>query len=117
MDEIVTLFAARGPEVAAVAEVADELRRARRRRGHLRAQPQHQLHQRLHVQVPVLRLLEGTAVAQPTRHALPADARRHRSERVREAEAMGATEVCLQGGIHPDFDGDYYLDVIKAAIR
>ena len=27
---------------------------------------------------------------------------------------MGATEVCLQGGIHPDFDGDYYLDVTRA---
>jgi FO synthase len=36
------------------------------------------------------------------------------SDRVREAEALGATEVCLQGGIHPDFDGEYYLDVIKA---
>ena len=28
---------------------------------------------------------------------------------------MGASEVCLQGGIHPDFDGDYYLDVTRAA--
>ena len=36
------------------------------------------------------------------------------AERVREAADLGATEVCLQGGIHPDFDGDYYLDVIKA---
>jgi hypothetical protein len=36
------------------------------------------------------------------------------SDRVREAEALGATEVCLQGGIHPNFDGEYYLDVIKA---
>lgn len=27
---------------------------------------------------------------------------------------MGATEVCLQGGIHPDFDGDYYVDVTRA---
>ena len=27
---------------------------------------------------------------------------------------MGATEVCLQGGIHPDFDGDYYIDVTRA---
>jgi FO synthase len=39
-------------------------------------------------------------------------------ERVREAVALGATEVCLQGGIHPDFDGDYYLEVtrvVKAA--
>ena len=26
-----------------------------------------------------------------------------------EAVECGATEVCLQGGIHPDFDGDYYL--------
>jgi FO synthase len=34
--------------------------------------------------------------------------------RVREAWDMGATEVCLQGGIHPDFDGDYYIDVTKA---
>src|SRR5207302_2504509 len=23
-------------------------------------------------------------------------------------------EVCLQGGIHPSFAGDYYIDVIKA---
>ena len=38
------------------------------------------------------------------------------SERVREAEVKGATEVCLQGGIHPKFDGDYYIDVI-AAVR
>ena len=27
---------------------------------------------------------------------------------------MGATEVTLQGGIHPDFDGDYYIDVTHA---
>src|SRR4029077_1941717 len=34
--------------------------------------------------------------------------------RVVEAVACGATEVCLQGGIHPDFDGDYYLAVTRA---
>ncbi len=34
--------------------------------------------------------------------------------RVVEAVECGATEVCLQGGIHPDFDGDYYLRVIRA---
>ena len=38
------------------------------------------------------------------------------SERVREAELRGATEVCLQGGIHPNFDCDYYIDVV-AAVR
>ncbi len=36
------------------------------------------------------------------------------SRRVAEAETEGATEVCLQGGIHPSFDGDYYLDVLRA---
>ena len=36
------------------------------------------------------------------------------AERVAEAADLGATEVCLQGGIHPDFDGEYYVDVIDA---
>ena len=36
------------------------------------------------------------------------------TRRVAEAEAEGATEVCLQGGIHPNFDGDYYLHVLEA---
>ena len=34
--------------------------------------------------------------------------------RVVEAVELGATEVCLQGGIHPSFDGDYYIDVCRA---
>lgn len=34
--------------------------------------------------------------------------------RAREAWDAGATEVCLQGGIHPNFDGDYYIDVCTA---
>ena len=34
--------------------------------------------------------------------------------RAAEAQALGATEVTLQGGIHPDFDGDYYIDVCRA---
>jgi 7,8-didemethyl-8-hydroxy-5-deazariboflavin synthase CofH subunit/7,8-didemethyl-8-hydroxy-5-deazariboflavin synthase CofG subunit len=35
------------------------------------------------------------------------------ARRVTEAESAGATEVCLQGGIHPDFDADYYLEVLR----
>lgn len=34
--------------------------------------------------------------------------------RVVEAELRGATEVCLQGGIHPDFTGDTYLEICRA---
>ena len=53
----------------------------RRRRRDLRAQPQHQLHERLHVQVPLLRLLEGAALAQPAGGAVPAGARRDHAAR------------------------------------
>ena len=35
------------------------------------------------------------------------------AQRVTEAAEAGATEVCLQGGIHPDFDADYYLEVVR----
>jgi FO synthase len=34
--------------------------------------------------------------------------------RCEEAWERGATEVCLQGGIHPAFTGDYYLSVVGA---
>ena len=34
--------------------------------------------------------------------------------RVEEAWDRGAVEVCLQGGIHPAFTGEYYLDVVRA---
>ena len=34
--------------------------------------------------------------------------------RTREAWSRGATEVCLQGGIHPDFTGDTYLSICQA---
>jgi FO synthase len=33
--------------------------------------------------------------------------------RSQEAWERGATEVCLQGGIHPAFTGDYYADVVR----
>jgi FO synthase len=36
------------------------------------------------------------------------------AERVREAWARGATEVCLQGGIHPDYTGDTYRSILRA---
>ncbi len=34
--------------------------------------------------------------------------------RAREAWDRGATEVCLQGGIHPAFTGEYYASVVDA---
>jgi FO synthase len=34
--------------------------------------------------------------------------------RVREARLRGATEVCMQGGIHPDYTGAHYLNICEA---
>ncbi len=34
--------------------------------------------------------------------------------RTKEAWDRGATEVCLQGGIHPEFTGDFYVGVVEA---
>ncbi len=35
-------------------------------------------------------------------------------DRSQEAWDLGATEVCLQGGIHPDFTGQFYIDLVTA---
>ncbi|HUD16770.1 MAG TPA: 5-amino-6-(D-ribitylamino)uracil--L-tyrosine 4-hydroxyphenyl transferase CofH, partial [Acidimicrobiales bacterium] len=113
-DEIVALFGARGPEVRAVAEVADQLRAeavgdvvtwvANRNINYTNvctfkcrfcAFSKGPLSLNLRGAPYLLELSDIT-------------------DRVREAEEAGATEVCLQGGIHPKFDGDYYLEVIRA---
>ena len=37
--------------------------------------------------------------------------------RIREGIERGATEVCMQGGIHPDYSGDTYLQIVRAVKR
>ncbi len=114
VDELVTLFSARGPEVAAVAELADELRRA------AVGDTVTWVHNRNinYTNVctfkckfcgfskgPLSLNLRGTP------YLLTLD---DIAQRVREAWDRGATEVTLQGGIHPSFDGEYYVEVTKA---
>ncbi|MFM7719459.1 MAG: bifunctional FO biosynthesis protein CofGH [Actinomycetota bacterium] len=36
------------------------------------------------------------------------------ADRAEEAWRAGATEVCIQGGIHPDLPGSFYLDLLDA---
>lgn len=36
------------------------------------------------------------------------------ANRAREAVAKGATEVCLQGGIHPSYTGETYRSIVRA---
>ena len=36
------------------------------------------------------------------------------ADRAEEAWNAGATEVCMQGGIHPDLGGEYYFELLRA---
>jgi FO synthase len=114
VNELVTLFSARGAEVQRVCDVADDLRAA------TVGDTVTWVHNRNinYTNVctfkckfcgfskgPLSLNLRGTP------YLLTLD---DIAERTAEAAALGATEVCLQGGIHPDFDGDYYLDVTRA---
>ena len=36
------------------------------------------------------------------------------ADRAQEAWDYGATEVCIQGGIHPDLPGDHYFEILRA---
>ena len=113
-DEIVALFRARGPEVTAIASLADELRRE------AVGDEITWVHNRNinYTNVCTFKCrfcgfskgklslnLRGTP------YLLTLD---DIAQRALDAWNLGATEVTLQGGIHPDFDGDYYIDVTRA---
>ena len=114
IEELVALFAARGPEVVAVARFADQLRQQ------VVGDVVTWVHNRNinYTNVctfkcrfcgfskgPMSLNLRGTP------YLLTLD---DIAQRCREAWDLGATEVTLQGGIHPDFDGNYYIDVARA---
>ncbi|HZT52135.1 MAG TPA: 7,8-didemethyl-8-hydroxy-5-deazariboflavin synthase CofG, partial [Stellaceae bacterium] len=118
-DEIVALFAARGADFAAVCRAADELR-ADACGGR--------------VSYVVTRNINYTNICyfrckfcafskgklSENLRGRPYDlAHEEVVRRAREAWDRGATEVCLQGGIHPDYTGATYLAIcraIKAAV-
>lgn len=114
VDQIVTLFSARGNEVLAVARLADDLRR--QAVGDVVTWVHNRNINYTNVctfkckfcgfsKGPLSLNLRGTP------YLLTLD---DVAARAAEAWQLGATEVTLQGGIHPDFDGDYYIDVARA---
>jgi FO synthase len=112
--EIVTLLGARGPEVTRVAEVADDLRRqisgdvvtfVRNRNINYTNVCTFKCKFCAFSKGPLSLNLRGTPYLLDLEEI---------QRRVLEAVDCGATEVCLQGGIHPDFDGDYYIGVARA---
>ena len=111
---IVRLFEARGGEARAVCEAADALRRERN--GNV-------------VSYVVNRNINYTNVCYFkcrfcafSKGRLSANLRGRPydldlaeiARRTREAWDRGATEVCLQGGIHPDYTGETYLSICRA---
>ena len=113
-DEVERLFRSRGSEIDAIAGVADELRR--RTNGDV-------------VTYVVNRNINYTNQCY-FRCGFCAFSKGPRSlnlrgdpylmtvpqvvERSVEAWHRGATEVCLQGGIHPEFTGDFYVTVVES---
>ncbi len=114
VDEIITLLSARGSEVAAITELADELRRdivgdevtfVRNRNINYTNVCTFKCRFCAFSKGPLSLNLRGAPYLLELEEL---------QQRVVEAVECGATEVCLQGGIHPDFDGDYYVDVARA---
>ncbi|MEM1332195.1 MAG: 5-amino-6-(D-ribitylamino)uracil--L-tyrosine 4-hydroxyphenyl transferase CofH, partial [Actinomycetota bacterium] len=114
VDQLVTLLQARGSEVVAVADAADRLRReivgdtltwvANRNINYTNVCT-FKCRFCGFSKGPLSLNLRGTP------YLLTLD---DIAERAREGWDLGATEVTLQGGIHPDFDGDYYIDVTRS---
>jgi 7,8-didemethyl-8-hydroxy-5-deazariboflavin synthase CofH subunit len=114
VEELVTLLSARGPELARVCEVADELRSdavgdvvtfVRNRNINYTNVCTFKCRFCAFSKGPLSLNLRGNPYLLDHEEI---------QGRVLEAVECGATEVCLQGGIHPDFDGDYYLSVARA---
>ncbi|MDE0603308.1 MAG: bifunctional FO biosynthesis protein CofGH [bacterium] len=114
VEEIVALFSARGPEVRSVAALADELRQSAvgdevtwvsNRNINYTNVCTFKCRFCGFSKGPLSLNLRGDP------YLLSLD---DIAERTVEAAEAGATEVCLQGGIHPNFDGDYYIDVTRA---
>jgi len=114
IDELVTLLGARGPDLARVAALADSLRRdaagdavtfVRNRNINYTNVCTFKCRFCAFSKGPLSLNLRGDPYLLGLEEV---------QRRVVEAVECGATEVCLQGGIHPDFDGDYYLAVARA---
>jgi FO synthase len=111
--QIIALFQARGDAVAAVAELADELRQ--QVNGDVVTYVRNRNINYTNVctfrctfcgfsKGPLSLNLRGKP------YLLTND---EIAERVREAVDLGATEVCLQGGIHPQFTGNTYVEIAE----
>ena len=111
--EIVTLFKATGSDVRRVIDAADALRRQA-----VGDVVTYVINRNINYTNICTYKCGFCAFSKGTAKALRGPAYRldldEVGRRAAEAQARGATEVCLQGGIHPDYDGHTYLSIVKA---
>ncbi len=112
--EIVRLFQARGPEVVYVCHQADELRRA------VNGDTVHYVVNRninytnvCYFKCQFCAFSKGKLSENLRGRPYNLD-REEIMRRSKEAWARGGNEVCMQGGIHPEYTGQTYLDILKA---
>jgi FO synthase len=112
--EIALLFTARGPDFQTVCEAADQLRVATS--GDIAT---YVINRNINYTNICTYKCSFCAFSKGTRTHEGADKPyvlgvEEIANRTWEAQARGATEVCLQGGIHPQFSGETYLDIVRA---
>lgn len=111
--EIVRLFEADGPDVSRIADAADLLRRETAGDAIT-----YVVNRNINYTNICLYKCAFCAFSKGSSRAERGPAYRLDLEEIgrRAAEAVerGATEVCLQGGIHPAYDGNTYLDILRA---
>ena len=111
--EVVTLFEAAGPDAGRVMEAADALRQEV-----VGDAVTYVVNRNINYTNICTYKCGFCAFSKGTAKALRGPAYRLDLEevarRAAEAQARGATELCLQGGIHPDYDGETYLSIIRA---
>ena len=114
IDEIVALFAARGAQAQAVVEAADALRREARG-----DDVTYVVNRNINYTNICTHACSFCAFSKTSSKAGFRDKPYNLdlgeiAERAREAVAKGATEVCLQGGIHPSYTGETYRSIVRA---
>jgi FO synthase len=112
-DEALALFQARGDALEALCRVADDLRRQA-----VGEEVTYVVNRNINFTNVCYTGCRFCAFAQreidPESYTLSLD---EVADRAQEAWTYGATEVCIQGGLHPSLPGDFYfriLDAVKA---
>jgi FO synthase len=113
-DDVVALLTARGPDARAVANAADELRREVNGDTVTYVVTRNVNYTNVcYFRCGFCAFSKGRLAAnlRGRPYLVPLD---EIARRASEAWERGAVEICLQGGIHPGFTGDFYVDVCRA---